>query len=78
MTQGMKLSPEQVSLILKRAGELDARGPSITVEELVAIATEAGLDPGATEPAIREVVSRIAGHRWYRDLHVVRPAAWSH
>ncbi len=51
------LTASQVSRILKRAAELDARGDSMTVEELERIAGEAGIDPGATRTAIAELVA---------------------
>ena len=50
------LSASQVSLILKRAAEIDAGGDSMTVEELERIAGEAGIDPRATRAAISELV----------------------
>ena len=53
----MKLSASQVSLILKRAAEIDARGESMTAEELERIASEAGIDPQATRTAIAEFVA---------------------
>lgn len=52
-----RVSASQVTLILQRAAEIDARGDSLTVEELTRIAAEAGIDPEATEAAIREVVA---------------------
>lgn len=55
MTQEQRLTADQVSVILKRAAELDARGPTVTADELIAIASEAGLDPAATRAAIDEV-----------------------
>ncbi len=51
-----RISASQVSLILQRAAEIDASGDSLTVEELRRIASEAGIDPAATEAAIEEVV----------------------
>lgn len=51
------LTAAQVSQILKRAAELDARGDSMTVEELERIAGEAGIDPRATRTAIAELVT---------------------
>lgn len=64
----MKLSPTQISLVLKRAAEIDASGDSLTVEELERIAAEAGIDPRATRTAIAEFVaeessSPVAGSR---------------
>lgn len=44
-------------LILQRAAEIDARGDSLTVEELKRIANEARIDPLATETAIQQVVA---------------------
>jgi len=52
-----RVSASQVTLILQRAAEIDARGDSLSVEELRRIAAEAGIDPEATEVAIREVVA---------------------
>ena len=52
-----RVSASQVTLILQRAAEIDARGDSLSVEELRRIAAEAGIDPAATEAAIQEVVS---------------------
>ena len=49
------LTASQVSQILKRAAEIDARGDSMTVEELERIAGEAGIDPRATRTAIAEL-----------------------
>lgn len=51
------LTASQVSQILKRAAEIDARGDSMTVEELERIAGEAGIDPRATRTAIAELVA---------------------
>lgn len=51
-----RISASQVTLILQRAAEIDASGDSLTVEELRRIASEAGIDPAATEAAIDEVV----------------------
>lgn len=51
------LTAAQVSQILKRAAEIDARGDSMTVEELERIASEAGIDPRATRTAIAELVA---------------------
>ena len=50
------LTAAQVSRILKRAAEIDARGDSMTVEELERIAGEAGIDPRATRTAVAELV----------------------
>ena len=52
-----RISASQVSLILQRAAEIDARGDTLTVEELKRIAAEAGIDPAATEVAIQEVTA---------------------
>ncbi|MDE2783680.1 MAG: hypothetical protein OXK77_12050 [Gemmatimonadota bacterium] len=52
-----RVSASQVTLILKRAAEIDARGDTLTVEELRRIASEAGIDPAATEAAIDEVMT---------------------
>ncbi|MXV97100.1 MAG: hypothetical protein F4Y07_00320 [Gemmatimonadetes bacterium] len=52
-----RISASQVTLILKRAAEIDARGDTLTVEELRRIASEAGIDPAATEAAIDEVMA---------------------
>ncbi len=51
------LTASQVSQILKRAAEIDARGDSMTVDELERIAGEAGIDPRATRTAIAELVA---------------------
>ncbi|WP_419936706.1 hypothetical protein [Candidatus Palauibacter sp.] len=53
----MTLTASQVSLVLKRAAEIDARGDSMSVEELERIASEAGIDPRATRTAIAELVA---------------------
>ena len=52
-----RISASQVTLILQRAAEIDASGDSLTVEELRRIASEAGIDPAATEAAIEEVLA---------------------
>ena len=52
-----KISASQVSLILQRAAEIDARGDTLTVDELRRIAAEAGIDPKATSKAIQEVLA---------------------
>jgi len=52
-----RISASQVTLILKRAAEIDAGGDVLTVEELRRIASEAGIDPAATEAAIEEVMA---------------------
>ena len=51
------VSSSQVSLILERAAEIDARGDVLTVEELRNIAAEAGIDAAATEMAIQEIMA---------------------
>lgn len=57
MALPLRLSPDQVSLILKRAGELDAKGSSLTSQEVLEIAAEAGLDPFAAETAMRDILA---------------------
>ncbi len=52
----VRLSSSQVSLILQRASEIDARGDTLTVDELRRIAGEAGIDPAATVTALQEVL----------------------
>ena len=52
----VRLSSSQVSLILQRASEIDARGDTLTVDELRRIAGEAGIDPAATVAALQEVL----------------------
>ena len=52
----IKLTASQVSLILQRAAEIDARGDTLTIEELERIATEAGIDAQATRTAIAEFI----------------------
>ena len=51
------VSPSQVTLILERAAEIDARGDVLAVEELRRIAAEAGIDAAATEMAIQEIMA---------------------
>ena len=53
----MKLTASQVSLILQRAAEIDARGDTLSIEELERIATEAGIDAQATRTAIAEFIA---------------------
>lgn len=53
----MKLTASQVSLILQRAAEIDARGDTLSVEELERIAAEAGIDARATRTAIAEFIA---------------------
>ena len=52
-----KITASQVSLILQRAAEIDARGDTLTVDELHRIAAEAGIDQQATSRAIREILA---------------------
>ena len=52
-----KLTTSQVSLILQRAAEIDARGDTLSMEELERIATEAGIDARATRTAIAEFIA---------------------
>ena len=56
-----RFSDAQVAHILKRAAEIDARGDSMSAEELRGIATEAGIDPRATDAAIRELLAEEDG-----------------
>ncbi|MDE2678403.1 MAG: hypothetical protein F4107_08715 [Gemmatimonadetes bacterium] len=51
------VSASQVSLILERAAEIDARGDVLAVDELRRIAAEAGIDAAATEMAIQEIMA---------------------
>lgn len=53
----LKLTTSQVSLILQRAAEIDARGDTLSVEELERIAAEAGIDGRATRTAIAEFIA---------------------
>ena len=53
----MKLTTSQVSLILQRAAEIDARGDTLSVDELERIAAEAGIDARATRTAIAEFIA---------------------
>lgn len=53
----LKLTASQVSLILQRAAEIDARGDTLSVEELERIAAEAGIDVRATRTAIAEFIA---------------------
>ena len=53
----IKLTASQVSLILQRAAEIDARGDTLSIEELERIATEAGIDAQATRTAIAEFIA---------------------
>ncbi len=53
----MKLTTSQVSLILQRAAEIDARGDTLSVEELERVAAEAGIDARATRTAIAEFIA---------------------
>ncbi len=56
-----RFSDAQVAHILKRAAEIDARGDSMSAEDLRAIAAEAGIDPRATEAAIQELLAEEEG-----------------
>lgn len=58
-----RISASQVSLILQRAAEIDARGDTLAVQELRRIAAEAGIDAGATEAAIQEVLTGENGEQ---------------
>ncbi len=51
------VSSSQVSLILERAAEIDARGDVLTVDELRHIAAEAGIDAAATDMAIQQIMA---------------------
>ncbi|WP_420634192.1 hypothetical protein [Candidatus Palauibacter sp.] len=53
----MKLTTSQVSLILQRAAEIDARGDTLSIDELERIAAEAGIDTRATRTAIAEFIA---------------------
>ncbi|WP_419161089.1 hypothetical protein [Candidatus Palauibacter sp.] len=53
----MKLTTSQVSLILQRAAEIDARGDTMRIDELERIAAEAGIDTRATRTAIAEFIA---------------------
>ena len=55
-----RFSDAQVAHILKRAAEIDARGDSMSAEDLRAIAAEAGIDPKATDAAIQELLAEEA------------------
>lgn len=59
--QPTRFSDAQVAHILKRAAEIDARGDSMSAEDLRAIAAEAGIDPRATEAAIQELLAEKEG-----------------
>ncbi|MCY4573530.1 MAG: hypothetical protein OXF01_12100 [Gemmatimonadetes bacterium] len=52
-----RLTPSQVSRVLQQAAEIDARGDSLTVDELRRIADEAGIDPEATNRALQLVLA---------------------
>ena len=56
-----RFSDAQVAHILNRAAEIDARGDSMSADELRSIAAEAGIDPRATDEAIRELVAEEKG-----------------
>ena len=53
----VRITASQISIILQRAAEIDAKGDSMSVEELRRIAAEAGIDPGATNRAIQEIMA---------------------
>lgn len=53
----VRFTDSQVAHILKRAAEIDARGDSMSADDLRAIAAEAGIDPGATDVAIQELLA---------------------
>ncbi len=57
----LRFTDSQVGHILKRAAEIDARGDSLDADELRAIAAEAGIDPEATDAAIRELLAEEEG-----------------
>lgn len=57
----VRFTDSQVGHILKRAAEIDARGDSLDADELRAIAAEAGIDPRATDAAIRELLAEEGG-----------------
>lgn len=56
-----RFSPEQVRRILQRASEIDAHGEHASVEELLRVAREAGIDVRAMELAIAEVAEGDGG-----------------
>ena len=66
-----KITASQVSLILQRAAEIDARGDTLTVDELHRIAAEAGIDQQATSTAIREI---LAGEEPSTEVAAAEPA----
>ncbi len=57
----VRISAAQVTQILQRAAELDARGDTLSLAELRHIATEAGIDPAATDAAIGELMTPPEG-----------------
>lgn len=57
----VRFTDSQVAHILKRAAEIDAQGDSMSAEELRGIAAEAGIDPRATDAAIRELLAEEEG-----------------
>ncbi len=67
-----KITASQVSLILQRAAEIDASGDTLSVEELRRIAAEAGIDPAATDKAIKEIT---ADEEPATELAALEPAA---
>ena len=53
-----RLTPGEVQLVLRRAAELERRGPTdeeLSPAEVAALAAEVGLSPGAVEQALAEV-----------------------
>ena len=52
-----RLSGSQVALVLERAAEIDARGDTVSVDEVGRIAAEAGIDPEAVRIALSEVLA---------------------
>ena len=54
----VRISAAQVTRILQRAAELDARSDTLSLGELRHIAAEAGIAPAATDAAIRELMNK--------------------
>ena len=54
----VRISAAQVTRILQRAAELDARSDTLSLDELRHIAAEAGIAPAATDAAIRELMTK--------------------
>ena len=54
----VRLPAAQVTRILQRAAELDARSDTLSLDELRHIAAEAGIAPSATDTAIRELMNK--------------------